>query len=371
MSVPAPQLPERDTVFISHATPEDNTFSIWLAIQLTNAGYKVWLDREQLLGSEPFWDEIEHVLRHQTAKTLFICSKTYISKLAKLNSGVQKELKIAQEVRDEIQDPRFLYPILNDNVPFEALPKVLKAQNAADCYNAWQDGLEQVLKVLERDKIPKNATNAAETIGFWQHVLNRKARVLSEDTEFLDSNWLSIRELPSHLNFFKVQGVGLDLKHLAKIASEAPWPCFELRGHIASFADIGSLAPGFQHITLEPPFQVPLQDFLQGKGPEEVRQQPKDARNKITGLLKKGWESFLQSKGLKAYSPSKRGGNNTWWIPKGLVPDKKLTFRNAPSNRSGRKLTGTIGARSKRAGKSTTGIMPSALHHPWMHFPVP
>src|SRR5690606_11129195 len=106
-----PPLPERDTVFISHATPEDNCFSIWLAIQLTNAGYKVWLDKEQLLGSEPFWDEIEHVLRHHTAKTLFICSKTYISKLANINSGVQKELRIAQEVRDEIKDPRFLYPI--------------------------------------------------------------------------------------------------------------------------------------------------------------------------------------------------------------------------------------------------------------------
>ncbi|MGE0175252.1 MAG: toll/interleukin-1 receptor domain-containing protein [Oligoflexales bacterium] len=339
-------LPQREIVFISHATPEDNHFAIWLAIQLTNAGYKVWLDKEQLLGSEPFWDEIEHVLRHQTAKALFICSKVSMTK-----RGVQKEIQIAKEVRDEIQNPRFLYPLMIDNLPFDALPKVLKAQNAADCYNRWQDGLEDILKVLERDNIPKKETDSIETTGFWHHVLTRKARTLSEDAENLDSNWLSLKELPRHLNFYKVQGSGLDINQLVKIASEASWPCFELRGYIASFADMDSLAPGFHHLKLEPAFQISLQNFLQGEGPEEIQLQPKDARNKITGLLKKGWDNFLQSKGLKAYSLSSRTRNTAWWIPVGLVPDKKLSFRNAPSKRSGRKLIGMIGARSKRAVK--------------------
>jgi len=36
----------RDTIFISHATPADNDFSIWIASRLEMLGYKVWIDKE-------------------------------------------------------------------------------------------------------------------------------------------------------------------------------------------------------------------------------------------------------------------------------------------------------------------------------------
>lgn len=45
----------RDTIFISHATPEDNDFSIWIASRLEMLGHKVWVDKEGLLGGERFW----------------------------------------------------------------------------------------------------------------------------------------------------------------------------------------------------------------------------------------------------------------------------------------------------------------------------
>lgn len=49
----------RDTIFISHATPEDNDFSIWIASRLEMLGYKVWIDKEGLLGGERFWMTIQ------------------------------------------------------------------------------------------------------------------------------------------------------------------------------------------------------------------------------------------------------------------------------------------------------------------------
>lgn len=49
----------RDTVFISHATPEDNEFTVWLASRLQMLGYKVWIDKNALLGGEKFWEEID------------------------------------------------------------------------------------------------------------------------------------------------------------------------------------------------------------------------------------------------------------------------------------------------------------------------
>jgi hypothetical protein len=33
----------RDTLLLSHANPEDNEFTLWLALQLANEGYRVWL----------------------------------------------------------------------------------------------------------------------------------------------------------------------------------------------------------------------------------------------------------------------------------------------------------------------------------------
>lgn len=45
-----------DTIFISHANPEDNDFVIWLASRLQLLGYKVWVDKEAMLGGEKMWE---------------------------------------------------------------------------------------------------------------------------------------------------------------------------------------------------------------------------------------------------------------------------------------------------------------------------
>lgn len=53
----------RDTIFIGHATPEDNEFTIWLASRLELLGYKVWIDKKELLGGETFWETIESAIK--------------------------------------------------------------------------------------------------------------------------------------------------------------------------------------------------------------------------------------------------------------------------------------------------------------------
>jgi len=34
----------KNTLFISHATPDDNEFARWLSLQLIGLGYSVWCD---------------------------------------------------------------------------------------------------------------------------------------------------------------------------------------------------------------------------------------------------------------------------------------------------------------------------------------
>jgi hypothetical protein len=55
-------LSDRDVVFISHATPDDNEFVRWLGTRLTGYGYKVWADIFDLAGGTPFWVSIEDAI---------------------------------------------------------------------------------------------------------------------------------------------------------------------------------------------------------------------------------------------------------------------------------------------------------------------
>lgn len=41
---------ERIALFISHANPEDNPFTLWLGAKLSALGYEVWADVLRLCG---------------------------------------------------------------------------------------------------------------------------------------------------------------------------------------------------------------------------------------------------------------------------------------------------------------------------------
>ena len=63
-------------MLLSHANPEDNEFTLWLALQLANGGYRVWCDLTKLLGGEVFWDDIEEVIKTRAVKVLYVLSPT-------------------------------------------------------------------------------------------------------------------------------------------------------------------------------------------------------------------------------------------------------------------------------------------------------
>jgi hypothetical protein len=65
-------LSDRDFIFISHATPDDNEFVRWLGTRLTGFGYKVWADIFDLAGGTPFWTTIEDALRKRTPHVVFV-----------------------------------------------------------------------------------------------------------------------------------------------------------------------------------------------------------------------------------------------------------------------------------------------------------
>ena len=77
----------RNMIFLSHATPEDNEFARWLALQLANEGYAVWCDLTKLLGGEDFWKDIQEAIRTRSVRFLFVLSRSSNTKDGTLQIG--------------------------------------------------------------------------------------------------------------------------------------------------------------------------------------------------------------------------------------------------------------------------------------------
>ena len=55
----------RQAVFISHANPEDNVFTVWLGAKLSALGYEVWADVLRLRGGQDWQRRLEHAIRER------------------------------------------------------------------------------------------------------------------------------------------------------------------------------------------------------------------------------------------------------------------------------------------------------------------
>lgn len=80
----------KQSVFISHAAPEDNVFSRWLGAKLELAGYLVWHDLARLKGGDLFWGKIEAAIREDSFRVVAVVSKVSIHK-----QGVKNEWAVA------------------------------------------------------------------------------------------------------------------------------------------------------------------------------------------------------------------------------------------------------------------------------------
>ena len=191
----------KDMIFISHATPADNDFSIWIASRLEMLGYKVWIDKERLLGGERFWPTIQKALEH-SIKVLLVYSKNIITTDGILRQGIDDELEYAKSiaVRDKLQD--FIIPLHIDDSNYNlaiGLPNI----NHIPFNNSWADGLKQLLKKLEKDNIPCNLDNQKSSFSEWyenEYISN--CSIISQEERYYTS-WWSIAKMPNKFYMYQ------------------------------------------------------------------------------------------------------------------------------------------------------------------------
>lgn len=199
----------RDTIFISHATPEDNDFTIWLASRLQLLGYTVWIDKNALLGGEKFWEEIDQTIRNRAVKVLLVYSKSICMKdengnpiLGKLKDGVYKEYSLSESIGKQNKLNDFLI-LMNIDASTYNLFIGADRLNQIPFYDNWADGFKQLEKKLVKDQIPKNADSVDESFSNWYTTQYVVPNGITERKELYYSNWWTISELPEYFYIFE------------------------------------------------------------------------------------------------------------------------------------------------------------------------
>lgn len=312
-SEPVTEAADRPALFISHAAPEDNAFTLWLGAKLSAMGYEVWADVLRLRGGDDWQRKLEHALRHRARKVLLVANPRAVDK-----QGVRNEIQIASDVARKIGDKEFVIPLRL--APFEA-PFLIAHAQYIDFQRSWALGLTELLETLDQTyQIPRSATDNS---AIWREIQLLHGRAVAAAPERLISNWVAIEGLPSKVRYFDFKGGS---EHLAQARmKDAPWPLVPFRRGFLTFARFHDLQDHFgAHLPLKLETERRTEGFLED-GWRTLDIARWDARNKFSDLARQALESLFRSKGLKSYQMS--GWQQAWWPPADVAPTTKVAFR--------------------------------------------
>jgi hypothetical protein len=290
----------RSSIFISHASPEDNAFTIWLGAKLSAVGYEVFADVLRLRGGDDWERVLEDAIRVKAAKVLLAASPQGVQK-----QGVRNEITIAADVAKKIGDSKFIVPLRL--APFDAPLLVAHAQYI-DFSKGWSKGLDELLALLEELTIPK--TNAAEFSDPWRGMQLKDARAITAKPEHLVSNWLAVDSLPTAIQFFDFKG-GISIGKAQKAVQDCPIAIAPFNRGFFAFAPLHELQDHFgPDLPLERVDQTETNAFL-NEGWSDLRLVPRDARAKFVDIVRRGFDNFFRSKSLKSFELA--SGHFAWW----------------------------------------------------------
>ena len=323
MTEGAPTAQPRDTLLISHANPEDNEFTLWLALQLANEGYRVWCDLTKLLGGEVFWDNIEDVIKARAAKVLYVLSRSSNTK-----DGPLKELHFAQGIAKKEKLKDFVIPLQIDDLSHGEITIEITRLNTVPFAKSWGVGLAKLLEKLEEDKVPRDRKfNRTAVNDWWRTQFSAEQGLRKEPEEYL-SNWFPIT-LPQQIYFHSLsrQSIGV-----VEVAPTLPYPAVQDGRFLITFAK----APDFEG-KLGPEMYI----AEEGK-PLDVAAllaEPKSVFGKhLFQILRIAWEQMLEERKLPVYELANKA--KCFYFPKNRVPNDKVFFTGVDGERTYRAMVG-------------------------------
>lgn len=347
--------PPRTALFISHATPESNAFTLWLGAKLTALGYEVFADILRLKGGNDWERILEDAIRHKAGKFLLVATPVAMEK-----QGVRNEIRIASETGKKIGDTDFIIPLRVE--PYEATLGTAHAQ-WVDFSESWQKGLADLLAQLGEIESIKPTTDAGNA-DIWRSIQLKDARSVGRGAEKLQSNWLAVESLPEVIRFYDFRsGINIGKAEAAKQAATIPLVAHN-RGFV-SFSPLDELQDYFgPDLPLKISEEIPTEDFLE-QGAESISLKAGDARRKFADLTRRALDRYFESKGLLPFKMA--NGHLAWWPPASESLKTMISFA-WPNGPSGRRLI--VGQSEKRAFHWHFGVSCAIRNQPVRHIRV-
>lgn len=321
---------QRDTIFISHATPEDNEFTIWLASRLQLLGYKVWIDKNALIGGEKFWEEIGKVIRHDTAKFLLVYSENICQRdeagaiqEEKLKDGIYKEFSHAESISKSLKIDDFIILLNVDNAKYNLFIGADRL-NQISFYQNWAEGFRQLEKKLVRDSIPKNQSIMDTNFIRWYEEQYKQVRKVYKTEEYYYCSWWPLGTLPEKIFIYKVSN-----EHQAKtiITQNAKYPMIRNGNCLCSFEYFAVFMISYQNeqveIRIEQTFILNVKDVLNGYE-SSVFPKKEDAKQFLKKLLNRTFQCLMEDRKLSRYDLSNT--TRAFFHTRKSLPDKKVLF---------------------------------------------
>jgi hypothetical protein len=323
---------ERDVIFISHATPDDNEFVRWLGTRLTGFGYKVWADIFDLAGGTPFWTSIEDALRKRTRKVVFVVSKASCD-LSR--GGLRNEISVADAVKKSLKDLEFIIPVRIDDIPFGDLPIQIHQLNTIDFTTGWGAKLAVLLDTLTKANVPRVVTDLSAEFDRWRQASVRSDVVVERGEEPLLTSVLPIIRLPDEISFYEYEG---ENKKFEAAIETLPHPFAMHNRLLVSFAaahEVQAYLP--PDLTLSLRGTAPFSDFLGDRVIDPIGPRRRDANNWAVRMLRESFEAHLAARGLLPYAAS---AGTVMFFPKDLLSDDRVYYTNAKGKRTYKQVVG-------------------------------
>lgn len=353
----------RDMVFISHANPEDNDFTLWLALQVAGAGYPVWCDLTKLLGGEDFWKDIEEAVRERTAKFVYVLSKTSNEKI-----GPLQELQVAANVSRDKKLHDFIIPVTIDELSPRDFNIQLARLNAIPFNKGWAKGLKDLLTKLEQDGVTRKPHFSPAAVADWWRERFGSTHGVKDQAERYLSNWF-----PVHLRPGRLFCHSLSRRQIGKIEiqPELPYPGFQYEHYLLAFAPAndfeGQLGDSI-FITESKSFAI--ERLLAGREATGFCR-PKEVKGFVSRLLGLSWDKFIRDKRLATYvlaNGSKCIYPTTVQLGEGVVSFQGITGKKASRNLIGYKTIKASASEEEYKRRWHFGVSASPLVHPTLAF---
>jgi hypothetical protein len=328
--------PGRDMLFLSHANPEDNEFTLWLALQLANEGYPVWCDLTKLLGGERFWTNIEKAIRGRTIKFLYVLSTTSNEKV-----GPRQELQLAQSVERTEKLSDFILPLHIDALPFSDANILLQGIIGISFKAGWQIGLASLLRKLDEQKTLRKAGFNPATVADWWRSNCGPDQGIRDESEDYTSNWFQVSEPPRvYVHSLKRSGIGL-----IEVPAGSSVPAYQDGISLFSFARATELEEHLQKsdISIAQSDDFSFLDYI-AQAPDDRARRKRESC--LCNLLRIAWEHSMALRGLPQHALANRASCSHF--VDGFAPNNTIRFQGVFGKPAERAM---IGFKTVRNGK--------------------